>query len=203
MKSKEKKKQLYISEIQSECNKLSNTFITLAKAFQKLSSHIITEEETKEEENLSEDDSSFHVNEDLIVKDENKKTFLKKKRLHQHKKILFGRILTLRCVDDGKKVNGYTTHVTYKGVALLIGPFKEYEFAIRIKNTLLDNLEKIKCTDENYTSVITQCFNDIKNNVYKKYPPLMRAKDFVSKEPIEEIDKNSDNSSNDNNNQIV
>ena len=126
-----------------------------------------------------------------------------RKRLHQQKKILFGRILTLRCVDNGEKINGYTTHVTYKGIALLIGPFKEYDFAIRIKNTILDNLEKIKCTDENYSSVITNCFNDIKNEVYKKYPPLMRAKDFTpSKEPTEEIVKITDNTSNENN-QII
>lgn len=186
------KKQELTIQIQNECSKLSAAFVNLSKAFQKLSNYIVNEEETKAEENQTDNsvnEISLGSNE-LIVKEsqenhsksstEEPTRFLRRKRVHKRVKMLFGRIITVHCVENNEIIRGYTVHINYRSICLSIGPFKEYDFAITIKKTLLEELGKISCNDTNYEIIITQCFNEIKAEILAKYPPLTKKSDVVA-----------------------
>lgn len=183
------KKQELTIKIQNECQKLSAAFVNLSKVFQKLSSYIVNEEETKAEENQTDNsvnEISLGSNE-LIVKESQENHskssteepihLLRRKRVHKRVKMLFGRIITVNCVENNEIIRGYTVHINYRNICLAIGPFKEYDFAITIKKTLLDELGNISCNDTNYEIIITQCFNEIKTEILSKYPPLIKKRD--------------------------
>ena len=105
--------------------------------------------------------------------------FVSKKRTHHFVKKIFGRILNTLCTENNERIKGYKIHITYnQTVFLTIGPFKSYDFTITVKKTLLQELENWKKSDEE----IKECFSEIKEAIYKIYPPIGHPKEVIKLE---------------------
>ena len=43
------------------------------------------------------------------------------------------------------------------------------------QNALQEELSKLKCNQDNYHSIVTRCFEEIKAALYKEFPPLSKV----------------------------
>lgn len=88
------------------------------------------------------------------------------------KGIGFGRIISVHCYDKDVKTRGYKIHIKYYKSNFLIGPFKDYEFACNLNNTIQEELKLLHCTKTNYKEKVHFEMERIKEQIYKEVQPL-------------------------------
>ena len=190
-KLKTKLNETYLKKIRSECHKLSIEFSKLSNVFENFCSYLTIDkfqslDEANEIKNNKEE-ISIPLEEEKIKEKEHKepkrkrskirdKSFLNKK-IRKTKRSLYGLVLTVNCIDENNSIiKGYSAHIVYKELSFLIGPYKNFDFSMAVKNSMLENLVSINCTKENYKQLISHCVNETSKELYLRYPPLIRFK---------------------------
>ena len=84
----------------------------------------------------------------------------------------FGRVFPVYCYEKGERVTGYKIQIKYYQAYFTFGPYRKYDFSNNLNKTLQEEFAKLKCTKDNYEIIATQCYNEIKAELYKEYPPL-------------------------------
>lgn len=140
-------------KISDECSQISNSFYKIADKIQILNL-------------IPPDNQNQIVN---ALKNESPK--IRKKR----KKIMttFGRVFPIYCLnhESGKRIKGYKLHLTYKNKNFVIGPYRNYDFVVNIKEDLIKCLTNISYKDDSIEK-IEKCLDELKTALYSKYPTL-------------------------------
>ena len=163
--------QILVNNIKHQFNLLSKTFFKLSTYLSQLNNYTPSA--------LSTTNTS--------VSEANSTSFVKKKRLRSqkekektkrilHNKIV-GKILPVLCDKNGIKTRGYKVELQYYKLFFVLGPYENYEFVKNINHTIQDELAKLKCNKDNYKTIVTNCFEEIKSALYEEYPILKESND--------------------------
>lgn len=161
--------QILVNNIKHQFNLLSKTFFKLSTYLSQLYNYTPSA--------LSTTNTS--------VSETNSTSFVKKKRLRSqkektkrilHNKIV-GKILPVLCDKNGIKTRGYKVELQYYKLFFVLGPYENYEFVKNINHTIQDELAKLKCDKDNYKTIVTNCFEEIKSALYEEYPILKESND--------------------------
>ena len=148
-------------KISNECSQISNSFYKIADKIQTM--NLLTPENQKNQ--------IIKRNEEKTIKDESPK--IRKKRKKIIRVTTFGRVFPIYCLnhETGKRIKGYKLHLTYKSKNFVIGPYRNYDFVVNIKEDLIKCLTNIPSEDASIEK-IEKCLNELKIALYSKYPTL-------------------------------
>lgn len=181
-----------LKELQALQEEIQTQFIIISQSFFKLSEYFTQMTAEKNINNItstntsSNEDKKTPPNEEIKINN-NEKKFTKRKRLRKApiQKILpgtsplhnigYGRVFPVYCYEKGEKIRGYKVQIKYYKLFFSIGPYKKYDFACNLSSTLQEELSKLKCNQDNYRSIVTRCFEEIKTALYKEFPPLSKV----------------------------
>ena len=122
------------------------------------------------QDNKNRDDILRENNEDITKSD-----LLQKKRnktqIDEGNNVLVGKIRKSR--DKQGNIIGYYIKVIYYDNIIKLGPWKNINFVINLKNIFVKKLSELKIDkDPNRDKFIEKFYEDFKNKTYIKYPPL-------------------------------
>jgi len=189
-------KNLLIKEIDKlilNFNKISNELVLLANTFDKKDYEIINNKfnNIKETiESISKIDNSFISNflNEIIkgnfrikfnMEEENNETyknrdFLQKKRKSGEKEETYNVLITkIRKYKDNSGITlGYYIKAIYYENTIILGPWKNLQFVVNLKNIFIKKISELKLDDNNRNKLIEKFYENFKNKTYTKYPPL-------------------------------
>ena len=183
-----------LKELQALQEEIQAQFNTISQSFYKLSEYF-TQMTVKNANNISSTNTSSNSSneekktppKDEIKINNNDIKLTKRKRLRKAQiqkappgssplhNIGYGRVFPVYCYEKGEKIRGYNVKIKYYKLFFSIGPYKKYDFACNLSNTLQEELSKLKCNQDNYHSIVTRCFEEIKAALYKEFPPLSKV----------------------------
>lgn len=173
------------AELHSRFKVISESFFKISEYFSQLldvnsTNDSSTNSKSKENDSLSKEQENSTVD----VFDTNNVILSRKRRLHNPLKLKsrdkigplqnvgFGRVFPVYCYEKGERVTGYKIQIKYFESYFSFGPYRRYDFSNNLNKTLQEEFAKLKCTKDNYSTIATQCYEEIKAELYKEYPPL-------------------------------
>lgn len=177
-----------LKELQALQEEIQMQFTTISQSFYKLSEYF-TQMTEKNTNNIASTNTSSNEEKKTPSKDEikinnNDIKLTKRKRLRKTgiqkdppgtsplHNIGYGRVFPVYCYEKGERIRGYKVQIKYYKLFFSIGPYKKYDFACNLNSTLQEELSNLKCNEDNYRSIVTRCFDEIKTALYKEFPPL-------------------------------
>lgn len=100
-----------------------------------------------------------------------------------------GKIINVICTENHTTLLGFKVSLQIKDLTFSIGPFKHYEFASAIKDSLIEEFSRTTNSDE---KELIDCFNEIKEEIYKISPPIQGDLGSFQREPTDEQKNQTD-----------
>ena len=170
--SQSTKKKLDINELKkiketiniiNNCDNIS--IINLSNNMIKTSLDKLNSQDNKNRDDILRENNEDITKSDLLQKKRNKT------QIDEGNNVLVGKIRKSR--DKQGNIIGYYIKVIYYDNIIKLGPWKNINFVINLKNIFVKKLSELKINkDPNRDKFIEKFYEDFKNKTYIKYPPL-------------------------------
>ena len=170
--SQSTKKKLDINELKkiketiniiNNCDNIS--IINLSNNMIKTSLDKLNSQDNKNRDDILRENNEDITKSDLLQKKRNKT------QIDEGNNVLVGKIRKSR--DKQGNIIGYYIKVIYYDNIIKLGPWKNINFVINLKNIFVKKLSELKIDkDPNRDKFIEKFYEDFKNKTYIKYPPL-------------------------------
>lgn len=85
---------------------------------------------------------------------------------------IFTQIKSLEVVENGIPVIGYSIYFSYGEVKMELGAFKNLNFTQDILTAIKHGLQQLELGETNYQKPVRELFLQMKDEIYKLYPPI-------------------------------